>query len=201
MKQCDNGHFYDDNRFSSCPYCQNGQGGGKTTPLGGAFVQTGASDPGKTMAAPSGVTPSDIGKTMAAPAFRMAADAGKTVGIMQKKTGIDPVVGFVIITEGPQRGVFYKLSSGRNFIGRASDQDVVLADDDTISREGHAIITYDAKHNAFFVSAGGSRGITYLNDKLVDSAEPLKAYDVIEVGKTSLVFLPLCGDKFTWKEE
>ena len=192
MKQCDNGHFYDDKRFSACPYCQNGQGGAKTAPLGG-------SDFGKTQAAPSGVSPVDIGKTQAAPAFNMgSADAGKTVGIMQKKTGIDPVVGFVIITEGPQRGSFFKLSSGRNFIGRAATQDIVLADDDTISREGHAIITYDAKHNAFFVSAGQSRGITYLNDKLVDSAEPLKAYDVVEVGKTSLVFLPFCGASFQW---
>ena len=24
MKQCDNGHFYDENRFDSCPYCQEG---------------------------------------------------------------------------------------------------------------------------------------------------------------------------------
>ena len=26
MKQCDNGHFYDENRFDSCPYCQDGAG-------------------------------------------------------------------------------------------------------------------------------------------------------------------------------
>ncbi|MBO4449162.1 MAG: FHA domain-containing protein [Clostridiales bacterium] len=26
MKQCDNGHFYDDNRFGSCPYCREGAG-------------------------------------------------------------------------------------------------------------------------------------------------------------------------------
>ena len=30
MKQCDNGHFYDENRFDSCPYCQEGAGVGKT---------------------------------------------------------------------------------------------------------------------------------------------------------------------------
>ena len=30
---------------------------------------------------------------------------------------------------------------------------------------------------------------------------PLKAYDVIEVGKSQLLFLPLCGDKFKWDEE
>lgn len=30
---------------------------------------------------------------------------------------------------------------------------------------------------------------------------PLKAYDVIEVGKSRLLFLPLCGDRFKWDEE
>ncbi|MBE7070868.1 MAG: zinc-ribbon domain-containing protein [Ruminococcaceae bacterium] len=29
MKQCDNGHFYDDNRFESCPYCREGTGQSK----------------------------------------------------------------------------------------------------------------------------------------------------------------------------
>lgn len=29
MKQCDNGHFYDDNRFESCPYCREGAGQSK----------------------------------------------------------------------------------------------------------------------------------------------------------------------------
>ena len=29
MKQCDKGHFYDDSRFDSCPYCKDGTGLGK----------------------------------------------------------------------------------------------------------------------------------------------------------------------------
>ena len=29
MKQCEKGHFYDDNRFESCPYCKEGTGLGK----------------------------------------------------------------------------------------------------------------------------------------------------------------------------
>ena len=116
MKQCDNGHFYDENRFESCPYCQEGAG------------------------------------------------------------------------------------VGRNFIGRAAAMDVSLADDDTVSREGHALVSYDAKHNHFSVSPGQGRGITYCNDEPVEGARPLRAYDVIEVGKSKLVFLPLCGEKFQWTE-
>lgn len=172
MKQCDNGHFYDENRFNSCPYCQEAAGVGKT------------------------VAASPVGKTVAA----QDADPGKTVGIIKKKIGMDPAVGFLVCIAGPNRGRDYKLVAGRNFIGRAAAMDVALTDDDTVSRESHALVTYDVKHNKFSLSPGQGRGITYCNDEQVEMVRPLKAYDIIEVGKSQLLFLPLCGEKFQWNE-
>ena len=96
MRQCDNGHFYDESRFDSCPYCQEGAGVGKTVAAGTV---------GKTVAAvPGGAAPE--------------ADRGKTVGIIKKKIGIDPAVGFLVCVSGPHRGADYKLVAGRNFIGK-----------------------------------------------------------------------------------
>lgn len=175
MKQCDNGHFYDEARFQSCPYCKPGMGVGKT------------------------VAASDIGKTVAA--NTPDGDSGKTVAVMKKKIGIDPAVGFLVCIEGPHRGADYKIVAGRNFIGRAAAMDVALTDDDTVSRESHALVTYDAKHNKFSLSPGQGRGITYCNDEQVEMVHSLNAYDIIEVGKSKLLFLPLCGDKFRWDEE
>lgn len=179
LKQCDNGHFYDEKRFESCPYCQEGSGVGKT------------------------VAADMVGKTVAAmPNGGMQeADCGKTVGIIQKTIGIDPAVGFLVCIEGPHKGADYKLCAGRNFIGRAAAMDISLADDDTVSRESHALVTYDAKHNRFSLSPGQGRGITYCNDEQVEMVLPLTAYDIIEVGKSKLIFLPLCGEKFRWDEE
>ena len=79
--------------------------------------------------------------------------------------------------------------------------DVSLPDDDTVSRESHALVTYDAKHNTFSLSPGQGRGITYCNDEQVEMVHPLKAYDIIEVGKSRLLFLPLCSQQFQWSEE
>lgn len=142
MKQCDNGHFYDEVRFESCPYCKENTGIGKTMA---------AADIGKTVAAFPGNP---------AAATASAFDSGKTVAVMKKKIGIDPAVGFLICIEGPHRGTDFRLVSGRNFIGRAAAMDVSLPDDDTVSRESHALVTYDAKHNAFSLSPGQGRGIT-----------------------------------------
>ena len=167
------------NKSEAGTYCQEGAGVGKTVAAGTV---------GKTVAAvPGGAAPE--------------ADRGKTVGIIKKKIGIDPAVGFLVCVSGPHRGADYKLVAGRNFIGRAAAMDVALADDDTVSRESHALVTYDAKHNSFSLSPGQGRGITYCNDEQVEMVRPLKAYDVIEVGKSQLLFLPLCGEQFQWNEE
>lgn len=179
MKQCDNGHFYDDARFDSCPYCQDGAGVGKTV-AAGSGNQTVAQASG-------GASP--------------GPDRSKTVGIIKTKIGIDPAVGFLVCITGPHRGADFRLVGGRNFIGRAAAMDVALADDETISRERHALLTYDAKHNQFSLSPGQGRGITYLNNAPVEAVQPLKAYDIIEVGQSQLIFLPLCGESFQWKEE
>ena len=130
--------------------------------------------------------------------------AAKIVGCMlpllAKKIGFDPAVGFLVCIAGPNRGKDYKLVAGRNFIGRAAAMDVALTDDDTVSRESHALVTYDVKHNKFSLSPGQGRGITYCNDEQVEMVRPLKAYDIIEVGKSQLLFLPLCGENFQWNE-
>lgn len=175
MKQCDNGHFYDETRFERCPYCQDDAGVGKTVAAGTV---------GKTVAAVPGDT-----------------DRGKTVAVIKHQIGIDPAVGFLVCISGPHRGADFRLCSGRNFLGRAASMDVALADDETVSRENHALVTYDAKHNQFTLSPGQGRGITYLNDAQVEVARPLAAYDIIEVGSSRLVFLPLCGEHFRWEKE
>ena len=176
MKQCDNGHFYDEARFDQCPYCV-------------------PSSAGKTVAA----TPTPAaGKTM--PFQPQGGNDGKTVGVMKKSLGIDPVVGFVVCVDGPQKGESFTLVSGRNFVGRGASMDVALTEDDTVSRENHALISYDAKGNSFMLSPGMGRGITYLNGAQIESAVILAAYDKIEVGSSALLFLPLCGERFRWEQ-
>ncbi len=181
MKQCERGHFYDDGRYSSCPYCETaaaGAGAGKTVGLDGA---------------------GGAGKTVSVQQASAPQERGKTVGLIKKSIGLDPAVGFAICTEGPHKGEDFKLRAGRNFIGRSSQMDVALPDDDTVSRENHALISYDTKNNAFLLIAGHGRGLTYCNKAQVEATLELNAYDVIEVGSSTLIFLPFCGERFQWE--
>ena len=127
--------------------------------------------------------------------------AGKTVGMMQSQMGFDPVVGWLACVEGPSRGKSYTVRGGVNAIGRSERMDIVITGDLKISSENHAKISYSDKHNRFNLLPGEGRNIVYLNDEEVFTPMPLKAYDLIDFGETKLLFVPLCGEKFTWEDK
>ena len=127
--------------------------------------------------------------------------ANKTVGMMQSQMGFDPVVGWLACVAGPSRGKSYTVRGGVNSIGRSERMDIVVTGDLKISAENHAKISYSEKNNRFNLLPGEGRNIVYLNDEEVFTPMPLHAYDVIDFGETKLLFIPLCGEKFTWKAE
>lgn len=178
----------------------------KTAPLSG--VPVGA--PQKT-APLSGISVTAAQKTMPprgyepapgpAPGGVSVANGGKTVGMMQSQMGFDPVVGWLACVAGPSRGKSYTIRGGINAIGRGDRMDIVITGDLKISSENHAKISYSDKNNRFNLLPGEGRNIIYLNDEELFSPMPLQAYDLIDFGETKLLFVPLCGERFTWKKE
>lgn len=167
----------------------------RTAPLSGMSVTA----PQKTMP-PKGYGNGGFVPAPASPGVTVA-DGGKTVGMMQAQMGFEPVVGWLACVEGPSRGKSYTIRGGINSIGRGDRMDIVITGDLKISSENHAKISYSDKHNRFHLLPGEGRNIIYLNDEEVFSPMPLKAYDLIDFGETKLIFVPLCGERFTWKKE
>lgn len=115
--------------------------------------------------------------------------------------GVDPVVGWLVCIEGPERGRDYRLHTERNFIGRDPSMDVAITGDPSISRANHAVISYNPKRHTFRLAPGDSRGLAYLNDEEVIAPVALAPYDRIELGETTLLFIPFCGERFVWPVE
>jgi hypothetical protein len=124
----------------------------------------------------------------------------KTMGYYDQSLGMEPVVGWMVCIFGSNLGQDWRLTSGRNFIGRGPDQDVSVPDDATVSRDRHCIISYDAKTNVFQVQAGESKALAYLNDAVVLNAVEIKEHDVLTVGATKLMFFPACDGVFSWEK-
>ena len=208
MVRCPQGHFFDPSKHAACPWCAlpadaEMGGGEKTKPVRpGAAEALGGSPapPPIGMGAPPPPLPGGP-PPLGPPAPSAGPPAGATRRLGQDTAGHgknDPVVGWLVCLEGPDRGRDYRLHSEKNFIGRSPLMDVCVSGDDTVSREKHGVVIFDPKKQAFWVLPGDSSGLVYLNGEIVHSPAQMKRDDVLEIGQTKLVLIPFCGDQYSW---
>ncbi len=212
LVQCANGHLYDSSQNASCPYCSGGVnqvnfGGGdssvgKTVGAPGTVPQFGTETPRKGFGYVEGA---EVGATVAPSGYQAApradeSDTGKTVAVLKKSMKIEPVVGWLVCIEGKEKGKDYRIEAKNNSIGRGDRMDIQIKGDDTISRENHARLAYDVKHNAFHLIPGENVNGIYLGEEPVYVPTKLNAFDVIEIGECKFLFIPLCSEKFNWQD-
>ena len=104
---------------------------------------------------------------------------------------VEPAVGWLMCTHGPDRGRDFRLVAGANAIGRGDEMPVRLAGDSAVQRQQHAVVDFDAVRGVFVLRPGDNRGLVYLNGAELKAATPLNAQDRIELGTSTLVFVPL----------
>jgi pSer/pThr/pTyr-binding forkhead associated (FHA) protein len=97
------------------------------------------------------------------------------------------VVGKLTVTDGPGAGNSVKIYTGTNQIGRGNDMRVQINfGDDTISRQQHAVITFDGKNLEARIYDGGKPGGVWVNGTRVTGDQPIKFGDMIKLGETTL---------------
>ena len=207
QKVCDNGHIYNAELYENCPYCSGntnekifGSVHGGTAPVAGGF---GPSDSVKTSIGKEYVSGNGAEKknrTVAPSNYGKSQKSNRTVAYFEKKTGIQPVVGWIVCIKGTNQGKGYALYDKQNSIGRDPGNDVCVQGDNTISRDNHARIAYDVRHNAFTLIAKESINNIYLNDEPVYVPTKLSAYDKIEFGESLFLFVPFCNEHFAWTD-
>lgn len=193
MKRCNNGHFYDNTKHSACPFC-----GVSDLDVSATMPVRNPVSSGVNQAPPSQAV-SKVEKTVARGA--VPSDNAKTVGIMRSKMGFEPVVGWLVCVKGPGIGRDYRLKSEKNFIGRGANMDICIQDDNGISRANHAVVSYDPRNNKFMLYPGDGHGLVYLNGNEVFAPTELHRGNCIEIGETTLAFIPFCGEDFQWQKD
>ena len=187
--RCEFGHFYNASLYDSCPFCQGSSGhrdASATVPMTKPEVTEKANSLSDAVEDAAGAN--------------LAQDGERTVAFYEKQIGKEPVVGWLVCSEGPHKGQDFRLKSGKNFIGRSKVMDVSIAEDKTVSRERHAAVTFDPKHVLYIVQPGDSKELFYINDEVVLNPVPIKKHDVLTLGNTKLVFFPCCDSKLNWSD-
>lgn len=194
IEKCSQGHFYDSEKYESCPFCAE-QGAAKRT---SAKPCTEESFPGQIM-----------GKAREQEShFNEWAEAAKVYD--ENRTVLDFesdrlmvhrfVTGWLVCVEGPERGRDYRLRFGFNQIGRSHKMDVCIFEDDEISRGIHCSVVYEDRKNVFMLVPGNGT-FTYKDDRLLENPVRLMSGDRFRIGETVLEFIAFCREGVTWEEK
>lgn len=177
MKQCSAGHFYDAERYDSCPYCGTNEDKVHTQP---------------------NVIPVDNGLEPTVPVNPTTGFGGETIGLDMSKE-VRPVVGWLVCIEGPDRGRSYEIHKEKQ-LPRPLGADGHLHRRRCPPSPATApmVVTYDANSRSFYCGFMGGRSIVRLNGMPLLSTTQLKRGDIIELGKTKLMFVPFSSDAFDW---
>ncbi|MBR1866185.1 MAG: FHA domain-containing protein [Lachnospiraceae bacterium] len=162
--KCPNQHFYDADKFVTCPHCENEAAGVRIADLMGQQQKD---------------------KDTAIPDDPESVSRPKTTG-------------WLVCTSGIMRGESFILREGVNHIGRASHMDIRLSREPSVSREDHAVITYDATDHTFILSSAAHADRVWYNQMPLTGAQPLTTGDCICLSDCTLLFVALCNDSFAW---
>ncbi len=164
------------------------------------------------------MVPDDSSNSLQQEILNASADnSGKTVGIwmgaQQETSGQavsqstknrlipdDYIAGWLVCVGGPHYHECFAVCYGRNSIGRGAGNDICLELDSTVSREEQGWILYDNLNKNFYIESGHTKVPIYVNDEILLSNSELRENSIISIGNTRLLFIPLCGDKFDWKD-
>jgi len=212
--RCSNGHEYDPAISRECPECA--RLGNKTVPLmdGIQFDDYGKTEPVRPVDA---ARFSGVGRTQPVNydgqwaeqdnyrnGGKVSDDYQQTMPIhYEEDAGMGaqlPVAGWMVCIDGPSKGTDYRIHEENNYIGRSNKMDICILGDPTISRENHAIITYDPRDRVFYFAPQRGASIVRVNGRAVLSTVELHSYDRIEIGKSMFLFVAFCGEQFQWGE-
>ena len=112
----------------------------------------------------------------------------------------DPVVGWLVVIEGPGKGSAVQIGNGQNTIGREESRIRLDFGDPQISRTDHAVISYDPRANQFYIGQGQGVNLVYLEEKPVLTPTLLENGSRISIGGTTLRFVAFCDDGFRWRD-
>ena len=191
LTRCVQGHFYDADMYEKCPHC------GINLSYSVSQVMT----DNRTIAMhchDKTVSMPYLDDDITVSGMELNSD-DKTIGVYSEKYHGEPVVGWLVCTEGPERGRDYRLYPSKNRIVRASNMDVFICDDMQIVRDTHFSIIYEPRKNEF-IALSGNGPVTINETPLVNSLS-LAEGDRIHLGITVLTFIPYCKGERKWKKE
>lgn len=131
---------------------------------------------------------------------RLASPVGQPAAPMDPGAS-GPVVGWLVVIDGPGMGRSLPLGYGMNIIGRGARNRVVLDfGDQQISEEDHFRIAYDRENRRFHLVPGRGTNLVYLDGAPLLTPVELAGQRDLKVGSSLIRFVPFCSADWDWPD-
>ncbi len=191
-------HFYDDEKFSTCPHCEKQKETGQSFSEGADInsqITLAMEDAGANVIDVVGVMEQ---KPLKEHFHVDSVDEDVTVAFYSAEKGNDYITGWLVCIDGPEKGRDYRIYHGINKLGRSNDMDIVIKDDPKISREKVCDIIYDMRNNKFYLKPS-LNGMIYLNGNLLGEVRELTSGDRFVIGDSCFEFVAFCKGDRKWE--
>ena len=191
-------HFYDDEKFSTCPHCEKQKETGQSFSEGADInsqITLAMEDAGANVIDVVGVMEQ---KPLKEHFHVDSVDEDVTVAFYSAEKGNDYITGWLVCIDGPEKGRDYRIYHGINKLGRSNDMDIVIKDDPKISREKVCDIIYDMRNNKFYLKPS-LNGMIYLNGNLLGEVGELTSGDRLVIGDSCFEFVAFCKGDRKWE--
>ncbi len=181
--RCENGHFYDSGKYRKCPHCENGMAMDSVT----VAEESGRQIEDYAMQYGQGRDP-----------IFVKMDEERTVGLYSGRGTASYVAGWLVCTDGPEKGNDYRIFAGFNRIGRGFGNDIVLQDP-RVAGKNHCAVCYEEKKNRFYLTPQEGNA-AYLDGELLSQAKELLEGQKIQIGSCTLELAAFCKGERRWEK-
>ncbi len=188
MKKCEQGHYFDTNRYTQCPFCAN-----SVSPYAKERDLVTVSMP------VNNVTVEEVARLVST-GKNCNNEEPRTIGLFSSMKGNDFVTGWLVCVGGVEYGRDFRLHHGFNRIGCSPAMDVCISDGVQVANEIHCQIVYENKTNIFYL-VPSKELIVYVNGESVFDAVQIRTGDKIEIGNTVLQLIAFCEGDRRWERK
>lgn len=178
--KCENNHYYDRERFDKCPHCAkrkeieianeesrktvfsllaNRKKQKENTPEDESMMNSWIFEDNEN-------TNSSSGNLDNSQLFESMTRGYLTIDDNQV---FEPVVGWLVCTNGLYKGKSFELHIGSNRIGRDESCEVCLSLDNSVSYRNHLTISFEPNEKKFYAIPGNKEAKSFLNGEVVNS--------------------------------
>lgn len=197
---CPFGHYYDDERYNECPVCKRIEQKGNAE----YDLQSQVTVSGYKLGSPSGgitelLDNNDLEASLFGAEIENQYDAmsdeNATIGIFESEGVGGYTAGWLVCTEGANRGESFTITLGRSICGSDASNDICVSDSG-IEGKLHCSFIYEPKENKFYVTP--ENGAVFYNGRFINKPMQLKSGDKINIGSSELIFVPFCNKNRSW---